>query len=680
MAGAETGESHVTTKLAILRSQLASLRRARRVVRWATAWSALATALLWMLAGVFVVDVIFEMSILQRVILLAFAAAGGLGVFVWLVRPLLGRRETDLDMALLVERQQGIDSDLVAALQFEAPGAQRWGSGQLREAVVDYVAQLGRGLDVFVGFSRAQMARRAWLLVGTLLIVAGACAWRPDYARAFLLRLALADEHYPTATIIERMLINESLVLAGGVSPSPTTAAEGRPVTFTVLASGVLPRDDELRELQLAPLGGGRERAALKLERMSGTDRAARLHEAEREIRQAVESTAVVTGPWIERVAALLEIDAPRAAVAVRNAPRDAARLDQALASIETAAAALPDRQQQSAVYTATLEQMVGSVWYGVRLNDAWTNWAVVKLVPLPEVEVQLSPVPPAYARAGDVAVPPGTLKIYVLQGSAVNVAVRPIAAKGSVKALREAWLTTKGEQPQRIALERRVGADGERWVLDRANTPLARIDAEVQFDVQVTDADGLHLRQAPQCAIHLMADRPPSGSASIVSRVVLPTARPTVSWQGVTDDYGVSGVRLHVDVYRRSAEQASGDPAQSAAELDPSVVAAGSQPKERKTYELLDKPATVEGLPLSGSYQLDLAPLDLKKGDGVNVILEVVDYRGELPGVSYLGDPLPLEISDENGVKLSVLEPDEKAEKTLTEIRNELLETGDSP
>ena len=44
-------------------------------------------------------------------------------------RPLLKRRETDLDMALMVERQQGIDSDLVAAIQFENPKRRSGGLG-----------------------------------------------------------------------------------------------------------------------------------------------------------------------------------------------------------------------------------------------------------------------------------------------------------------------------------------------------------------------------------------------------------------------------------------------------------------------------------------------------------------------------------------------------------------------
>ena len=79
-------------------------------------------------------------------------------------RPLMGQSESEIDMALLVERQQEIDSDLVAAIQFEAPEAARWGSPQLESAVIDYVASVGRGINVFEGFSREQMLRRGGLL------------------------------------------------------------------------------------------------------------------------------------------------------------------------------------------------------------------------------------------------------------------------------------------------------------------------------------------------------------------------------------------------------------------------------------------------------------------------------------------------------------------------------------
>ncbi len=92
------------TKLTELRSRLAHLRRRRQWVRWGTAYAALGLAVLWPLAAAFAVDVTLEMSKPQRLLTLLVVA----GFVVWAARrftlPWLGHRESDLDMALLVER------------------------------------------------------------------------------------------------------------------------------------------------------------------------------------------------------------------------------------------------------------------------------------------------------------------------------------------------------------------------------------------------------------------------------------------------------------------------------------------------------------------------------------------------------------------------------------------------
>jgi hypothetical protein len=57
-----------------------------------------------------------------------------------------------------------------------------------------------------------------------------------------------------------------------------------------------------------------------------------------------------------------------------------------------------------------------------------------------------------------------------------------------------------------------------------------------------------------------------------------------------------------------------------------------------------------------------------------------VVDHRGEAPGVSYQGDPLILEISDEAGVLAAITEADERSEQRLTDIIKEQLGIGGKP
>src|SRR5262249_51046657 len=155
-----------------IRSRLGVLRRRRQMVRWGIALTALALALLLTLVAAFALDWFFDMTRLQRVITLAL----GIGILVWVyrrfARPWFTIQESDIDMALLVERQQKIDGDVVAALQFEGADAQRWGSTQLRTAVIDYVADFGKGLNVLEGFSARDLTRRLAVL-GLVVIAVG---------------------------------------------------------------------------------------------------------------------------------------------------------------------------------------------------------------------------------------------------------------------------------------------------------------------------------------------------------------------------------------------------------------------------------------------------------------------------------------------------------------------------
>ena len=95
-------------------------------------------------------------------------------------------------------------------------------------------------------------------------------------------------------------------------------------------------------------------------------------------------------------------------------------------------------------------------------------------------------------------------------------------------------------------------------------------------------------------------------------------------------------------------------------------------------------KTLTSAKLPTSGEYKLELGKLNLSsklaKGDRIKVVLEVVDYRGDQPGVSYYSDPLVLEISDESGVLAAISEADERSEQRLTDIIKRQLGIGESP
>ena len=250
------------TQLSPLRNQLGSLRRKRQAVRWGAAWTALVIGVLWILAVLFLLDWQLAMTRAERVMAMVI----GLGVVVWAYRrdsrPLLGTHETDLDMALMVERQQQIDSDLVAALQFESPEARRWGSTQLEGAVIDYVAEFSRGWNLLEGFSARQFVKRGTILAVTLALLVAAVLWQPRYAKIFFARLGMGSQHYPTRTMIEEVRVNGAAVPQGS----------DKPVRHGLWRAGRLRRPNLRR-------GSGRrpqDRLALRRQRHRAADRTGR--------------------------------------------------------------------------------------------------------------------------------------------------------------------------------------------------------------------------------------------------------------------------------------------------------------------------------------------------------------------------------------------------------------------
>ena len=198
-----------------LHKRLARLRRRRRGFRRATAASALAIAVLWALAGVFALDWYFQRNVdlLQRLLLLGFAAAGVIWAFARFALPWLGRREDETDMALLVQRQTGIDSDLVAALQFESGDAAGWGSTQLETAVIDRVADRQKNLNVMAAVPHQPLTGRLKVLIATVAVWALLAVLAPEYVRIFFQRLAFGGQHYPSQTQVVAITVNGKTVL-----------------------------------------------------------------------------------------------------------------------------------------------------------------------------------------------------------------------------------------------------------------------------------------------------------------------------------------------------------------------------------------------------------------------------------------------------------------------------------
>lgn len=235
------------TTLAALRNRLHRLKRRRWLWRVATAYSALLVAVLAVAAVSMTLDWLLDMSLLQR----AVSAVLGLSAIGWAFYrytiPWLGHRESELDLALMLERQEHLDSDLVAALQFESPAAPMWGSVELEQAVIDRAVVLEPQLPMEKAVPRGPLRSRL-LAAGAFLafwIVVALIA--PQYVTTFISRLALSNQPYPTRTRITAIRIYDCDVNPLAPRQYPVKVPAGSSVPFEVTCSGVKPIRGEAR-------------------------------------------------------------------------------------------------------------------------------------------------------------------------------------------------------------------------------------------------------------------------------------------------------------------------------------------------------------------------------------------------------------------------------------------------
>jgi hypothetical protein len=673
----------MTGQLAILRSRLARLRRVRAASRAFAAASALASSVMIALAGVFALDFLFSLAAPQRIVVLLMAFAGLAWSFWKYTRPFLGRRETEIDMALLVERQQQIDSDLVAALQFESPAASRWGSSELTGAVVNYVSSASPTINVFAGPAQTHLQARAMLLTACIALALLAAFAAPKHLEAFFNRLALGSMHYPTRTRIDEVIVDRTSVYQGDEqtsTPADSTAAQGRPLGFFVKCSGQLPTSGRVA---LVSASNARNRSGLPLRPLSLDERLLRMREASVKLNDAIQSSnAGILPTWRDEILALVRFDAP-AAVAPLMAARQPADLSAVVNAISKTIDHWPGDQRRTTILVGEHPRLNEELSYRVSAGDAWTEPATIRMIPLPVVELVVTPVPPKYAAARLEKADAANRQIAVLEGSLLNMVVDCV----NHKPLKSAWLTLqRAGTTQRVDL---VPRDEERlvWSLPAENSPLQDVRFEQRYEIQVVDADGLSLESPIRGSIRIRPDQPPTGLIEVVHKVVLPTAEPVMTYRA-SDDYGISRLTILVDVERGGLKSVT-SPANDETPVAETPVASSpaplAAPSHRFEVFMSPQPIAGERLPANGKYGLTLSPLKLAKGDRIKLTLEVTDYRGENAkgepqGQPTLSDSLVLEISDESGVLAAISQPDQRSADQLTEIIQRQLGIGENP
>ncbi|MFM7073558.1 MAG: hypothetical protein ACKO38_17355 [Planctomycetota bacterium] len=682
-------------RLTPLRRQLQALRSARQRTRVAAAFSAVAIAASVAIAVFWAIDLKFELSVAQRLVVLGLAAVGLVWSYRRYARELLSVSESLVEVALLVERTHRIDTDLVAALQFEQPEARDWGSSQLETAVIDQVADRGQALDVFEGFSRAPASGRLfWLTIagGGLVI---AMLLFPGHARVLWNRLMLGALHYPTKTLIQRIAINDQLVLdaaAQGTAPRRSAAAQSRGLMFLARVDGERPASGSVR---VSSLRGGVTRP-VDLVEVAADERRTRLDAAVRAL-EPVAKDAASTGPNIDDTTVLpyLDCDAPAAASLWRQARDSQAAWSDVLAATQAALDQWEANAANYSVYRGQLERLVESIEYKIFLGDAWTDPAEVAMTPRPLIEPRLAATAPDYVSDANAIREIGPGRLSVVEGSKVAVGL----ACANKKRLREAWLTVLAiSGPKRWNL---VAEDDSNlnWRLDDKAAPFTRVEEDLRFELQVRDEDGLTLETPLAGLVRVQPDRSPSAVIQLVHKVVLPDAKPVVQFR-ILDDHAVATATLRLRVQRgeasnRALERAANASTPDASKPDASTPDASktnsgdaeASSEDESNDDETTIPVTRAGqvirgaeLPWNGKKAVDLTPLKLAKGDQLSIVLEVTDYRGDRPGVTFGSEPAILEISDEAGVLSAVLEADQRAEERLSEIIKRQLGIGEAP
>jgi hypothetical protein len=245
--------------------------------------------------------------------------------------------------------------------------------------------------------------------------------------------------------------------------------------------------------------------------------------------------------------------------------------------------------------------------------------------------------------------------QVSVLEGSRVALHL------ASDKQLREAVFTVKEpEEGREHALRRREDnsvADGvDRWILDQPDTPLYAVVEPIRYTLQVIDQDDQQLAQPIEGVIRLQADFAPRIAAAAVTRLVLPTARPTIYYRAM-DDHGLSAITIYHDTVHPDGTVDEG---------------------ETPVYELQDNEAPERNL--EAEYAFDLSSLDLRKGDMVQVTLRARDFRGPREGRVASAEPIELEVTDEQGILAGVMEADRHSARELKTMINRQLGVGDLP
>jgi len=293
-----------------------------------------------------------------------------------------------------------------------------------------------------------------------------------------------------------------------------------------------------------------------------------------------------------------------------------------------------------STAYAGALESIAEPLTFTLRLGDDETRPRRIETVPLPVVSLDILPTPPKYARNNAPAAPPsGVRTAFVLQGSSIALRVQ----SGNKPLQRVEAILTSEDATDRQTISLKPAADRMAWTLEPVSTaPFADVQEPLSFAINVIDDDGLSPDEPLTGSIRLRQDRAPRVSASAVVRRVLPAGRPELAYRA-SDDFGIKSVKARLTIRHED----------------------GSETEHFMPLPI-EQSAIAE---VMGSHPLDLASLQLRKGDRAIVTVIAEDVRGERAGQITSSEPITFDVTDREGLLSGLLESDEEGAERLDAI-----------
>lgn len=464
------------------------------------------TLFLVTLAGVvglllFAVDYSFRLSLVARLASGLAAATLLLALLIRYVIPAWKNWEDLESLALQVEKQHEIESDLVAALQFANPTQRRYGSRELARAVVEYVDEFTPSLNVFDGFSWQPLRNSLLAALCGFLIWSGLAVFAPQATRVFFSRLLLSHESYPTRTQIEWIRVNGKTADQQGLF----RIVEGEPLAIEVQTSGEDPHIATW-EMQAAP--GESLIVELKADGLKNQKPA----DAEAPLSQNADHQLKNFGAVI-----------PELRQSVRGIVRAG------------------DTQSQPLMIDLIMRPVV----------------EVSVLVEQPEyTRLKEGNRPPARGQL-QVSVLEGS-KVALDITSVKPLRKVTMTINGQLFELSPVdKSSTKITSQSQVSSSSSLQSTGFTHWMTEPGSPLDTLKENLTFQLDVEDLDGLKLAEPVTGMLRIKLDKPPRVAAVAISKLILPQASPVITW-GATDDYALKTVSLNVTATTESGQQRS--------------------------------------------------------------------------------------------------------------------------